>query len=156
MYLWVGSSKSREVGKSFSPCFPSIPHFTPGPPSGRSCLEALLVSLAAYLSIHLSSLWCTLGTAEYKVIGVLSAVHICLTMPRKPVSLCRVALANSAFTPPVTGLNGDNRPVSNLFDGTGTFRNRSGSGKRARTESEVERDALYDLCLLYTSPSPRD
>ncbi len=66
-------------------------------------------------------------------------------MPRKPVSLCRVALTNSAFTPPVTGLNGDNRPVSNLFDGSGTFRHRSGSGKRARTESEVERDAMYDL-----------
>ncbi len=66
-------------------------------------------------------------------------------MPRKPVSLCRVALTNSAFTPPVTGLNGDNRPVSNLYDVSGTFRHRSGSGKRAQTESEVERDAMYDL-----------
>ncbi len=66
-------------------------------------------------------------------------------MPRKPVSLCRVALVNSALTPPVTGLNGDNRPVSNLYDSSGTFRHRSGSGKRARTESEIERDAMYDL-----------
>ncbi len=71
-------------------------------------------------------------------------------MARKPIPLSRVAIANSCFVPPVTGVNGSNIPVSNLYDDSGVFRNRAGSrAKRARTESEIERDAAYDLSRDY-------
>ena len=71
-------------------------------------------------------------------------------MARKPIPLSRVAIANSSFVPPVTGVNGSNIPVTNLYDDSGVFRNRVGSrAKRARTESEIERDAAYDLSRDY-------
>jgi hypothetical protein len=64
----------------------------------------------------------------------------------------KAAAATAAATecPPVTGLNGDYLPYSNSFDSSGAFRSRTGSGiKRARTESEMERDALYVLSKDY-------
>lgn len=72
-------------------------------------------------------------------------------MGRKPTPLARVAMANSAI-PPVTGIGGNNAPVANDFDDSGFWRGRSRSvAKRARTESEAERDALYDLSRDYVS-----
>ena len=88
-------------------------------------------------------------------------VYSLIAMARKPVPLSRVAMANKAAAataaaaecPPVTGLNGDYLPYSNSFDTSGAFRSRTGSGiKRARTESEMERDTLYVLSREYPPP----
>jgi hypothetical protein len=77
---------------------------------------------------------------------------------RKPVPLSRVAMANKAAAataataacPPVTGVNSNYLPYSNSFDDSGAFRDRSGSAaKRPRTDSESERDAIYDLSRNY-------
>jgi hypothetical protein len=77
---------------------------------------------------------------------------------RKPVPLSRVVMANkaaaataaAAVCPPITGVNSNFLPYSNIFDDSGAFRGRSGSGaKRPRTESEAERDAIYDLSRNY-------
>ncbi len=86
-----------------------------------------------------------------------------LIMPafRKPVPLSRVVLANKAAAataaaaacPPITGVNCNFLTYSNSFDDSGAFRGRSGSGaKRPRTESEAERDAIYDLSRLPPPP----
>jgi hypothetical protein len=60
------------------------------------------------------------------------------------------ATAAAAVCPPITGVNSNFLPYSNIFDDSGAFRGRSGSGaKRPRTESEAERDAIYDLSRNY-------
>ena len=64
----------------------------------------------------------------------------------KPL-LFRDILPAKIFVPPVTGLNGNNRPYANSFDHSRVFRDRAGSGvKRARQEGQENLlDAVYDL-----------
>jgi hypothetical protein len=55
---------------------------------------------------------------------------------------------SSVFIPPVTGVGGDNLPVSNSYDPSGNFppRPRGGSfAKRQRTDAEAELGAAFDL-----------
>ena len=48
--------------------------------------------------------------------------------------------------PPVTGYNNNNRPVANYYDDSRTFRNRTHSMKRPRTDGQDELlDAVFDL-----------
>ncbi len=71
----------------------------------------------------------------------------------KPTPLASVVI------PPVTGVGGDNLPVSNSFDMSGTFpaRTRGGSlSKRPRTDADVELGAAFDLSRDFppiTNPS---
>jgi len=54
------------------------------------------------------------------------------------------------FVPPVTGINGSLKPVSNLFDKSGVFRSRAGSVKRRcvdQDSSEIEE--IFDLGAQY-------
>ena len=36
------------------------------------------------------------------------------------------------------------------------YRMRQGYGKPIRQTGDLQRDVMYEVCLLYTSPSPRD
>ena len=56
-------------------------------------------------------------------------------------------IVNRNPPPPVTGVNGGFLPHANRFDGTGTYRERSGSAaKRRRRDGQDELiDAVYDL-----------
>ena len=57
--------------------------------------------------------------------------------------------------PPVTGVRGSNAPHANLFDGTGTFRDRSGSQKRPRRDGQDDLlDAVYDLTRDFPPVAP--
>jgi len=64
----------------------------------------------------------------------------------KPL-LFRDILPPQIIVPPVTGLNGNNRPYANSFDQGRVFRERTGSGiKRARRDGQDDLlDAVYDL-----------
>ena len=76
----------------------------------------------------------------------------------------RAAIARNAGNfdspryPPVTGLNNNSAPVANAFDDTGFFQGRgragSASGKRPRTESQLEFEAAYDLGKNYNQDHP--
>ena len=75
----------------------------------------------------------------------------------KPL-LFRDILPAQFITPPVTGLNGNNRPYANSFDPSRFFRDRAGSGvKRARQEGQDELlNAVYDLTRDFPAPTPPD
>ena len=67
----------------------------------------------------------------------------------------------SVIVPPVTGVQGNNRPYANSFDRSRIFRDRTGSGvKRARNERNDGQDALldavYDLTRDFPPVSPPD
>ena len=57
--------------------------------------------------------------------------------------------------PPVTGLNGNNRPYANSFDHARVFRERSGSVKRPRRDGQDDLlDAVYDLTREFPILNP--
>jgi len=60
--------------------------------------------------------------------------------------------------PPVTGVNGNNRPYANSFDRSRVFRDRVGSGaKRPRNDGQDQLlDAVYDLTRDYPALTPPD
>jgi len=61
--------------------------------------------------------------------------------------LFRDVLPPKIVVPPVTGVNGNNNPYANLFDRSGAFRDRAGSGtKRPRNEGQEELlNSVYNL-----------
>ena len=61
--------------------------------------------------------------------------------------LFRDVLPPTIVVPPVTGVNGNNNPYANLFDRSGAFRDRAGSGtKRPRTDGQEELlNSVYNL-----------
>jgi len=57
------------------------------------------------------------------------------------------------ITPPVSGIGGSSTPVSNLYDASGNFRNRTGSLKRRRTDEEGYLDAYFDMSQPFPPPN---
>ena len=67
----------------------------------------------------------------------------------------RDILPRTFVTPPVTGVRGNNGPYANFYDGSGTFRDRSGSQKRRRRDGQDELlDAVYDLTKDFPPVTP--
>ena len=64
----------------------------------------------------------------------------------------------TVLVPPVTGVNGNNRPYANSFDQARIFRDRVGSGaKRPRRDGQDELlDAVYDLTRDFPPVVPPD
>ena len=72
----------------------------------------------------------------------------------KPL-LFRDIIAKSIPVPPVTGLNSNNRPYANLYDGSRTFRDRTFSNKRRRNDGQEELlDAVFDLTNDFPPVAP--
>jgi hypothetical protein len=67
-------------------------------------------------------------------------------MGLKPIPL---SAYTTAFTPPVTGINGSLAPVANNYDTSGHFANRIRSGSASKRKRSEELDAVYDLGAPY-------
>ncbi len=86
-------------------------------------------------------------TVSLLIISVLIARFVLLFLSRVFYSMKPTPLS-SVFIPPVTGVGGDNLPVSNSYDPSGNFPSRPRGGsfaKRQRTDAEAELGAAFDL-----------